>query len=135
MVRCLVVDDDELGRELTAQYLEGIAECEMAENGVKAVEKFRSAFEGGNPYDLIMLDIVMPEMDGHTAAKEIRLIEKEWGVSINEGVNIIVLSSLHTPDDVIKAYVSARSIAHLVKPVQPAKLLATLDKLGIHKQQ
>ena len=134
MVRCLVVDDDELGRELIAQYLEGIAECEMAENGLKAVEKFRNAFECGNPYDLIILDIMMPEMDGHAAAKGIRQIEKEWGVSINEGVSIMVLSALNTPNDVIQAYVSARSAAHLVKPVQPAKLLATLSKLGIHKQ-
>jgi two-component system, chemotaxis family, chemotaxis protein CheY len=135
MVRCLVVDDDELGRELIATYLEGIAVCEMAENGLKAVEMFRNAFEGGNPYDLIILDIVMPGMDGHSAAKEIRLVEKEWGVSINEGVNIIVISSLNTPSDVIQAYVSARSAAHLIKPVQPDKLIATLGKLGIRKQQ
>lgn len=135
MVKCLVVDDDELGRELMVQYLDGVAECEMADNGLKAVEKFRDAFEGGKPYDLIILDIVMPEMDGHTAAKEIRLIEKEWGVSINDGANIVIISSLNTPNDVIQAYVSARSAAHLVKPVQPAKLLATLSKLGIHPQQ
>lgn len=135
MIRCLVVDDDELGRELIAQYLEGVAECEMAENGLKAVEMFRDAFEGGNPYDLIILDIVMPEMDGNTAAKEIRLIEKEWGVSINGGVSIVVTSSLNTPNEVIQAYVSARSAAHLVKPVHPDKLLATLGKMGICKQR
>lgn len=135
MVKCLVVDDDELGRELIANYLDGVAECDMAENGLKAVELFRSAFEGGEPYDLMILDIVMPEMDGHTAAKEIRLIEKEWGVPMNNGVSIVVLSSLNTPNDVIQAYVSARSAAHLVKPVRPDKLLATLDKLGMRKQQ
>ena len=135
MVRCLVVDDDELGRELIAHYLEGVAVCDMAENGLKAVDMFRTAFEGGTSYDLVILDIVMPEMDGHTAAKEIRLIEKEWGVSINDGVNIMVISSLNTPSDVIQAYVSAQSVAHLVKPVQPDKLLATLGKLGIGKTQ
>lgn len=131
MVKCLVVDDDELGRELLAHYLAGIADCDMAENGFAAVEMFRTAFEGGNPYDLILLDIVMPGMDGNTAAKEIRTIEKEWGVSINEGVSIVVLSSLNTPSDVIQSYVSAKSAAHLVKPVQPDKLLATLSKMGM----
>lgn len=135
MMKCLIVDDDELGRELLVHYLEGIANCEMAENGMKAVELFRNAFEAGNPYDLIILDIVMPEMDGHTAAKEIRLIEKEWGVSTNAGVSILVISSLSTPSDVIQAYVSARSAAHLVKPVQPNKLLTTLSKLGLIEQQ
>jgi two-component system chemotaxis response regulator CheY len=131
MVRCLIVDDDELGRELLAHYLEGVAECEMAHNGAIAVEMFRHAFELGEPYDLIILDIVMPEMDGNTAAKEIRQIEKEWGVSVTNGVTIIVLSSLNTPQDVIQAYVSARSAAHLLKPVQPVKLLETLKKLEI----
>lgn len=135
MLRCLVVDDDRLGRELISHYLEGVAECDMAENGLQAVEKFRDAFEGGNPYGFIILDIVMPEMDGHAAAKEIRRIEKEQGISINEGVSIIVLSSLNTPSDVIQSYLSARSAAHLVKPVQPDKLLETLSKLGIRKQQ
>lgn len=131
MLKCLIVDDDELGRELIAHYLEHIAVCEMAENGVQAVEMFRRAFESSTPYDLIILDIVMPEMDGHIAGNEMRLIEKEWGVSINNGVNIIVLSSLHTPNDVIQAYVSTRSAAHIVKPVKPAKLLSTLSKLGL----
>lgn len=135
MVRCLLVDDDELGRELIAGYLEGVAECSMAENGLQAVEMFREAFEDGKPFDLVILDIVMPEMDGHTAAREIRMIEKEWGVSINNGVSIVVLSSLNTPNDVIQAYVSARSAAHLVKPVQPDKLLAILGKLGMRRQQ
>jgi len=131
MLRCLVVDDDELGRELLALYLEGVASCQMAENGIQAVNMFRDAFESGSPYHLIILDIVMPEMDGHTAAMKIRQIEKEWGFSISEGVPIIVLSSLSTPSDVIQAYVSARSAAHLVKPVKPEKLLKILHKLGL----
>jgi len=131
MIKCLVVDDDQLGRELISFYLVGIANCEMAENGIQAVDMFRNTFENGEPYDLIILDIVMPEMDGHSAAMQIRQIEKEWGVAIGDGVNIIVLSSLHTPNDIIQAYVAARSVAHLVKPVKPEKLLKTLSKLGI----
>ncbi|MDD2365940.1 MAG: response regulator [Desulfuromonadaceae bacterium] len=131
MIKCLIVDDDELGRELIAEYLSGIADCSMAENGLQGVDMFRTEFESGKPYDLIILDIVMPEMDGHTAAKEIRQIEKEWGVSINDGVSIIVLSSLNTPQDVIQAYMSAKSAAHLLKPVEPGRLLSTLSKLEI----
>lgn len=131
MLKILIIDDDELGRELIALHLEGIAECDMAENGFLGVQKFRDSFERGVPYDVILLDIVMPEMDGHTAAMEIRLIEKDWGVTISDGVTIIVLSSLHTPSDVIQSYVAARSAAHLVKPVMPEKLLNTLTKLNI----
>lgn len=135
MLKCLIVDDDVLGRELIALYLEGVAACDMAVNGINAVAMFRDSFEGGTPYDLIILDIVMPEMDGHIAAQEIRKIEKEWGVPVNEGVSIIIISSLSTPHDIIQAYVSAKSAAHLVKPVQSHKLLATINKLEFPSQQ
>ncbi len=135
MLRCLVVDDDELGRGLIAHYLKGVADCEMAENGLIAVDMFRKAFDSGTRYDLIILDIVMPEMDGNTAAKEIRLIEKKGGITINEGINIIVTSSLDTPHDIIQAYLSASSAAHIVKPVRPDKLLNILCKLEMIEHQ
>lgn len=134
MLRCLVVDDDELERELIAHYLENIACCDMAENGLKAVAMFRKAFEAGNRYDLVILDIVMPEMDGHAAAKEMRLIEKGAGLAVNSGVTIIVISSLNTPHDVIQAYLAASSSAHIVKPVNPDKLRKILYKLELIKQ-
>jgi two-component system chemotaxis response regulator CheY len=134
MLKCLVVDDDELGRGLIDHYLKDVADCEMAENGMLAVEMFRKAFATGKKYDLIILDLLMPEMDGHTAAKEIRQIEKAGGLSIDEGIHIIVITSLHTPHDVIQAYLSTNSAAHLVKPVRPEKLLKILNKLELLNQ-
>jgi two-component system chemotaxis response regulator CheY len=46
-------------------------------------------------------------------------------------VHIVVLSALNTPQDIIQAYVSAQSAAHLVKPVKLEKLLKTLAKMGL----
>ena len=130
-MKCLIVDDDQLGRELIAEYLKGRGSADMAANGREAVEKYQAASESGSPYDLILLDIIMPGMDGHEAAKAIRRLEQERGITPDKGVNIIVLTSLNTPKDVIESYVSAQSAAHLVKPVTPEKLLATLNKLGL----
>ena len=130
-MKCLIVDDDQLGRELIAEYLKGRGSVDMAASGQEAVEKYQAASESGSPYDLILLDIIMPGMDGHEAAKAIRRLEQERGITPDKGVNIIVLTSLNTPKDVIESYVSAQSAAHLVKPVTPEKLLATLNKLGL----
>ena len=130
LLRCLVVDDDELGREMLVLNLQGIAECDVAVNGREAVEKFSSAFQKAS-YDAIFLDIIMPEMDGHEASRIIRGIEAERGITPNKGVQIIVLSSLNTPQDIIQSYVSAQSAAHLVKPVKPEKLKKTLKQLGL----
>jgi two-component system chemotaxis response regulator CheY len=130
-MRCLIVDDDPLGRELIALYLQDIAVCEMAVDGRDAVDRFEAARQAGIPFDLIILDIMMPVMDGHETAKTIRRMEASEGITPDRGVNIIVLSSLNTPKDVIESYVSAQSAAHLVKPVRPEKLLTTLNKLGL----
>lgn len=131
MLRCLIVEDDELSRELLSLQMEPYAQCDQAENGRVGVEAFSAALQAGSPYDLILLDIVMPEMDGLEAAKAMRRFEEEHGIGIDRGVHIVVLSSLSTPQDVIQAYVAAQSAAHLVKPVQPEKLVKTLRKLDL----
>ncbi|MDY0385502.1 MAG: response regulator [Geobacter sp.] len=131
MLRCLIIDDDELGRELLAAQLESYAVCDLAADGYEGVAKFAAALLEGNPYQVIFLDIVMPGMDGHAAAKAIRGLEQERGIVVEHGVNIVVLSALNTPQDIIQAYVSAQSAAHLVKPVKPERLLKTLCKMGL----
>lgn len=130
LLRCLVVDDDEVGRELLILNLEGIASCDSAVNGRDALEKY-SASLTAMPYDLIFLDILMPELDGNETAKTIRKMEMERGITPDKGVNIIILSSLNTPQDIITSYVSAQSAAHLVKPLKAEKLKKTLRQLGL----
>lgn len=130
-MRCLIVDDDELSRELISLYLQQVASIEMAVDGKDAVERFSAASEAGQPYDLIILDVLMPVMNGHEAARRIRLLEREKGLTSDKGTNIIMLSSLNTPKDIIESYVAAQSAAHLVKPVTPEKLLKTLKQLEL----
>lgn len=131
MLHCLIIDDDELGRELLATQLEPYAVCDLAADGYEGVARFTAALLEGNPYQLIFLDIVMPGMDGNAAARTIRTLEQERGIPVERGVNIVVLSSLNTPQDIIQAYVSAQSAAHLVKPVKLEKLLLTLRRLEL----
>lgn len=129
--RCLVVDDDQLSREIAINMLEGIAVCDQANNGRKAIDAFLSAQAEGEPYRLIMLDILMPEMDGHEAARAIRGYEQAQGITPDKGVTIIVLSCLNTPKDIVQSYIAAQSSAHLIKPLQPEKLMKSLHQLGL----
>lgn len=131
MIRCLIIEDDELSRELLVTQLASYASCDVAVDGYEGVAKFSEALRSGAPYDVIFLDIVMPELDGYQAAKAIRKFEESRGIPVERGVSIIVLSSLGTPQDVIQAYISAQSSAHLVKPVKPEKLLKTLRALNL----
>lgn len=129
--RCLVVDDDQLSREMVISMLEGFANCDQARNGREAIDAFLTAQSDGNPYRLIVLDVLMPEMDGHEAAKVIRGYEQASGITPDKGVTIIVLSCLNTPKDIVQSYISAQSAAHLIKPVKKEKLLKSLRQLAL----
>ena len=61
---------------LPQSFLARYGDCHIAVNGKEAVEAFRIGFECGEPYDLVCMDIMMPEMDGQTAVKEIRALEE-----------------------------------------------------------
>jgi two-component system chemotaxis response regulator CheY len=133
LIKCLLVDDDELEREMIAQYLDGVAACDMAVNGREAVDKFKAAHDEGSPYDLLIMDIMMPEMDGHAAGREIRRFEREKGISMVNQVKILILSALNTPMDAMESFMAAQSAAHLSKPIGKDKLREALSKLGLRK--
>lgn len=129
--KCLVVDDDLLGRELIAQYLQTVPVVDTAAGGQDAVQKFRAALEAGDPYELILLDIVMPDLDGIAAGKEIRKLERNMALAVDKQVKIVMLTALNTPQDVMQSMLSAQSSAYLVKPVEPEKVHKTIGQLGL----
>ena len=74
-MKALIVEDDGMSRLLLEHILAPFGECHTAVNGKEALEAFREAQERNTPYSLICLDIMMPEMDGHTTLKAIRELD------------------------------------------------------------
>lgn len=116
-MKLLVVEDDPICCKLLKGLLEPYAQCEEANNGKEAVTAFLRAIKAGVPYDLILLDIMMPEMDGQETVREIRRIEEEeWGFVYPKGVKIIMTTCLDDPQNVVSAFRSLCD-AYLVKPI------------------
>ncbi|MEI6155379.1 MAG: response regulator, partial [Deltaproteobacteria bacterium] len=93
-MKILIVDDDFSNRKVLEEMLKSYGSTDLAVDGKAAVDKVRAALTAGAPYDLICLDIMMPEMDGHEALKQIRAMEVAEGKAPGTGARIIMTTSL-----------------------------------------
>lgn len=128
-MRCLIVDDEIICRKAVALILKEVAHCDEAGNGREAVEKFREALQKDEPYDVIFLDIVMPGLDGHETAIEIRKLERELPNS--PPVKIIMLTVLDSVNDAMRSFCYANSIAYMVKPPSEERFINTFKEVGL----
>ncbi len=129
-MKVLIAEDDFTGRLTLQKLLAAYGECHIAVNGLEAMEAFGNALKEGQPYDLICLDIMMPELDGHKVLQRIRQLEEEKGINSSNGVKIIMTTALDDPVNVVAAFKSLCD-AYLVKPVSKAKLLDYLRSFGL----
>lgn len=126
--RLLVVDDNKVNRILLTRGLEGDGHTvQTAENGRQALEKLRS-----ESFDLVLLDIEMPEMDGYQVL-EVCLQDAEL-----RQIPVIMTSSLDEIDSVVKC-VELGAEDYLNKPVNPvllrARVNASLEKKRLRDEQ
>ena len=121
--RILLAEDVEINAEIMVMVLETREmEVDLAKNGKIAVEMFESHPEGY--YDAILMDMRMPEMDGLTATRTIRAMNR----ADSKEIPIIALTANAFDEDVQRS-MQAGLNAHLSKPVEPDALYETLESL------
>ena len=130
-MRTLIVEDDFTSRAILKKILSPFGECDIADNGEEAVEAFKLAHRERRPYDLICMDIMMPEMDGQTALKKIRSLEKDRGVVPAQEVKIVMTTALDDPKNVVEAYYKGGATSYVPKPIDKHMLLHLLKNLGL----
>lgn len=129
-MRILIAEDDATSRMLLKELLAPFGEVHVTENGNGALEAYRESRERGQAYELICLDIMMPDMDGQTLLREIRLIERGLHILPGRSTRIIMTTALGDPDNVVSAF-REQCDAYLVKPIQKAKLLEHLKSFKL----
>ncbi len=121
--RVLIVEDNELNMEIAKCLLEEIGfKTDCAYNGAEAVEKIKEL--PPHSYDLILMDIMMPVMDGLDATRTIRGMDREDCKTIP-----IVAMSANAFDDDLKKSVECGMNGHLSKPVEVDKLYQMLKNI------
>lgn len=130
-MKALIVDDDFYSRNMIHEILRPYASCDIAVNGEEAIYAFREAMKRGESYDLVCLDLVMPEVDGQDALKEIRAIEKEFEVHPESESKVIVTTMLDDKKETHDAFFLGGATSYLVKPIDEDKLLNEVKSIGL----
>ena len=121
--KVLLVEDNELNREIATAIMEEIGlDVDSVEDGTDAVNIMSSA--SGSKYDLIFMDIQMPKMDGYTATREIRTLNKPKCANIP----IIAMTANAFEEDRKKA-IKAGMTGHIAKPISKDVILENLDQI------
>jgi two-component system chemotaxis response regulator CheY len=129
-LKMLIVEDDLPSYKILEEYLSEYGDCTIVANGAEGVEAFKNALDAGSPYDLICLDIMMPEMDGHEALRTVRQIEQQHGIFDPGGVSVIMTTAKDRSRDMIEAF-DEGCASYIVKPIDQEKLVAEMQKLDL----
>ncbi len=121
----LLVEDDFITRTLESKILSQFGTCNVVVNGKEAITAFRNSLREKKYYDLILLDIMLPEIDGEGVLAKIRALETGNGISGLDRVKIIMVSSINSIET-IKHSFSEQSDAYIIKPFTEKKLLREL---------
>lgn len=130
-MKTLIVEDDFISRKIMKELITPLGECDIAIDGEEAVKAFRLAHEEKRPYDLVCMDIMMPNLDGHGALEQIREIERELGIACVGEVKVIMTTALDDPRNVVEALYQGGAISYLVKPITRQKLLKEIRSHGL----
>ena len=133
-MRILIADDDRISRQFLLGWLQPYGECDVATNGSEAFDAFKMAFHGGQPYDLVCLDYMMPDRSGLDALADIREFEETHAVSEADHAKIDIITCLEEPYHSRKAFYR-RCDAYLFKPLDKRKLFQELGKLGLSMRE
>jgi len=128
-MKILIAEDDFVSRKILNTQLASLGEVDIAANGQEAFIAVKMATDNNQPYDLICLDILMPEVDGIMTLKKIRQLEAQKGVDPEKKSKIIMTSAVSDKKYVVAA-VQANCNGFLVKPIDQARLFDEIRKLG-----
>jgi two-component system chemotaxis response regulator CheY len=130
-MKCLIVEDDPVSIQVLEKMVSKYGTFEVADNGQKAIDQFRQAHASNSPYDLILMDILMPEINGLQSVLTIREIESLMNIPLPQRVKIIMTTALNDPRTVMKALYEADANSYLIKPIRLQKFEDSLRAIKL----
>lgn len=129
-MRILVVDDELVSRKKMEIIMSSFGECVAVDSGETALIVFEAALADKKPFDLITLDVSMPQMDGTEVLFEIRKTEQQHSLSKDKRSKVIMVTAQSDKDTVITC-IQAGCDSYVVKPFDRASITGRLVELGL----
>ncbi|MCK5229068.1 MAG: response regulator, partial [Desulfobulbaceae bacterium] len=130
MMKILIVDDEITSRVKAETILSQYGECDMAASGSEAIDKFVQAHESGRPYDVITMDIHMPELNGIQTLKQMRDWETSHNIQVGYGVKVVMFTADDDPK-VVSSSFRELCDAYVIKPFNSKKIADGMMLAGI----
>lgn len=129
-MRVLIAEDDFASRKYISQFMKKFGDVDITVDGAEAVDAFLMAVEDKEYYDLVCLDIMMPNMNGVEALQAMRAIEAEYRLEKADICKIIMMSALNETEYVQRASkLGCNGYAN--KPVSLDKLMEVMKKMKL----
>jgi two-component system chemotaxis response regulator CheY len=129
-MKTLIVDDDIFNCKLLQSILKDYGECSIAMSGISAIQLFEETLKNNEPYDLVCLDIMMPEKDGYETLREMRALEQSQTPPPSKRSRIIMVTALEKQGHKTEAFYE-NCDGYLVKPVERKLLEEMLSKMKL----
>ncbi len=129
-LKILIVEDDFATRHLEASVLGTFGICDIAVDGREAINAFRENLQKKKPYNLVILDINLPEVSGMEVLQAIRSLESDQGIAGLDRSKIAVVSSVSEETNIRKSF-KDQADAYIIKPITKKKVKEELARLRI----
>lgn len=129
-MKILIIEDEFVSRTKLQKILSNLGECHLAVNGQEALHAFESAHKKNLPYQLITVDIKLPDMSGPEVVKQIRSWEEKNNVhTLGKEAKILMVTAL-SGKNVMESFKEGCE-GYLLKPFDSHKVARELARLGI----
>jgi two-component system chemotaxis response regulator CheY len=130
-IKILLVEDEITSRKLLNSFLLPLGDVDIAVNGNEAIAAVKKALENNQPYELIFLDIMLPEFDGITTLKNIRELEAQQELNKDIKSKVIMISARSEKEIVLES-AQADCTGYLIKPIDKIRLYDEIRKHGFY---
>jgi len=127
-MRILVADDVRMTEKILKNFFKDTADFVYADSGRTAIEAFTKAMQKSRPFDLIILDILMPNIDGISALKHIRMLEQKHEY---RHTPIMMLTGVSDAQYVVEAK-KLNCDAYMLKPINRVQFFTAIKKMGLN---